>query len=113
MMGKASRVAESRARPEPKPLTCTDARADRLARMLALAYFVEREIDVGAIKDYSEAARLLGMSRTRMTQVANLLSVSPRPQEAILAEHVMETERNLRYVVRYIAWEEQERLLVS
>jgi hypothetical protein len=64
--------------------------------MLALAYYVEGEIEAGAIKDYSEAARLLGMSRTRMTQVANLLYLPTATREGILLGTLALTERRLR-----------------
>ena len=49
----------------------------RVARQLALAYHVERLIEDGVLKDYAEAARVLGITRARMTQVTNLLNLAP------------------------------------
>ena len=84
----------------PTPPSGTSAaqprRASRTARLLALAYYVERQIEEGAIKDYAQAARVLGMSRARMAQVMNLLGLVARVQEAILAGEVVLSERDLR-----------------
>ena len=63
--------------------------------MLALVYFVERQVEAGAIRDYATAARRLGISRARMTQVMNLLNLPVATQEAILAGADV-SERGLR-----------------
>ena len=39
---------------------------------LALAHYIERCIEVGAITNYAEAARRLGVSRARVTQVVGV-----------------------------------------
>ena len=78
----------------------------RTARQLALAHHVERLIEDGVLKDYAEAARLLGITRARMTQVTNLLNLSPRVQEAIVTGTLMLSERELRDVVRRVEWGE-------
>lgn len=103
---KAAPAAQA---PPPPP----KVRRDRTARMLALAHHIERLIDGGVLTDYADAARRFGLSRARVTQVANLLSLSPRLQEAILTEHVPVAERHLRAVLQHAVWEQQERLLVS
>ena len=72
----------------------------RAARMLALAHHVERLVDRGKLKDYAEAARMLGVSRARMAQVMNLLVLSPEIQEEILLGTLQVSERRLREVVR-------------
>ena len=41
------------------------APASRLARQLALAYFIEHEIEAGRVKNYAEVAGRLGISRAR------------------------------------------------
>ena len=75
--GKNQAKAEtSKANRSPAP--------SRAARMLALAYLVERLIENGAIRDYAEAARGIGISRARMSQLVNLLNLSVKNQEAIL-----------------------------
>jgi hypothetical protein len=46
--------------------------------------------------DYADAARLLGMSRARMTQVMDLLGRAAETQEAILTGERTVSERELR-----------------
>jgi len=73
----------------PKPPT-------RLARQLALAYLVERLIEQGRIRNYAEAARTLGVTKARMSQVLNLLALPPAVQEQILLGREPLSERRLR-----------------
>ncbi len=80
----------------------------RIARMLALAHFIERQVEAGAMADYAEAARLLGITRSRIAQVMNLLNLSPSIQEAILSARINTGERKLRSVLRSMDWQEQE-----
>ncbi len=76
----------------------------RLARQLALAYYIERQVESGELESYAEAARLLGMSRARISQVMNLLTLSPGIQEAILTGRIRASERELRLVSREDIW---------
>jgi len=39
------------------------------------------------LKDWAEAARLIGITRARMTQIANLLLLAPEIQATILELH--------------------------
>jgi len=80
----------------------------RTARMLALAYYVETQIDNGAIRDFAEAARLLGVTRARMTQVMKLLYLSPTIQASILCGELIVNERRLRVTLKYLVWKEQD-----
>lgn len=86
-------------RPTPPP-TATPAprapRSDRLARQLALAHHLDRLIDQGVIKDYAEAAKLLGLSRARVTQIMDLLGLRAAEQEQILAGGTAVNEQQLR-----------------
>jgi DNA invertase Pin-like site-specific DNA recombinase len=59
-------------------------RLPRITRLLALAVKFEGLIQQGVIKDYAELARLGQVSRARVTQIMNLLSLSPYIQEQIL-----------------------------
>ncbi len=68
----------------------------RTARLLALAYYAERQIDAGAIKAYADAARVLGMSRARMSHVIDLLLLPAEVQQGILTGAIAVTERGLR-----------------
>jgi hypothetical protein len=101
---KAAPAAEA---PPPLP----KVRPDRTARMLALAHHIERLIDGGVLEDYADAATRFGLSRARITQIANLLSLSPKIQEAILAGNANVAERGLRLVLRKFRWQEQEQLV--
>ncbi len=82
---------------DPAPVTTTPAPPlpTRIARQLALAYHVERLIESGALKDYADAARRLGITRARMTQIANLRWLACGVQERILAGERV-SERGLR-----------------
>ena len=104
--------------PSPKPApgrSVKEARAhahqppgpSRAARLLALAHRIARQIDDGALRDYAAAARALGVTRARVTQVMNLLLLAPEIQEAILTGELRFGERGLRAVVRVTDWERQ------
>ena len=82
----------------------------RVARMLALAYKVEREVEAGRLKDYATAARHLGISRARMSQVLDLLNLSPRLQALVLMGTCELGERRLRTLLREPCWKTQELL---
>lgn len=60
------------------------ARAERLARQLALAHLIEGKIEAGEVRSYGEMGRILGLSQPRITQVMSLLWLSPSIQERIL-----------------------------
>src|SRR5262249_59849357 len=60
------------------------ARVPRIARLMALALRFEELIRSGEVADYAELARLGRVSRARLTQVMNLLVLSPRLQEELL-----------------------------
>ncbi len=64
--------------------------------MLALAHYVERLVEEGAVASYADAARQLGVSRARMTQVLNLLNLPPRVQEGLLLGDLHLSERRIR-----------------
>ena len=82
----------------------------RLTRMLVLAHKIDGMINAGEIRDWADAARLVGVTRARMTQIGNLLLLSPSLQGAILDLSVghnvgtRATERSLRQVARTPPW---------
>ena len=76
------------ATPAPPPPT-------RTARMLALAYHVERLVEAGTLKDFADAARRFGITRARMTRIANLRWLPCAVQERILGGEKV-SERGLR-----------------
>ena len=91
----------------------TAGRIPRVIRLLALAHRIEGMIRSGQIRDWAEAAKLVGVTRARMTQMANLLLLTPDIQKAILdVPPVMKgsdpiTERQLREIVSGVDWSEQ------
>jgi len=86
---------------EPRPST------SRLARLLALAHYIERLIEDGTLASHAETAKRLGVSRTRMAQVMKLLALSPEIQEAILGGEVEVSERALRPATTEVIWNNQ------
>src|SRR5713226_5996272 len=89
-------------------------RIPRVTRLLALAHRIDMMIRSGEIRDWAEAARLAGVTRARMTQIAKLLLLAPRIQERILnLSNVTRgpdliTERALRPVATQVDWQRQE-----
>ncbi len=79
--------------------------------MLALAHHVERLIDAGELSGYTEAARVLGVTRARVSQVLRSLDLRPRLQERILVGDLRVSGRRLRPVVNEPCWDGQARLL--
>ncbi len=83
------------------------------ARMLALAHHIERRIDAGAIPDYATAARALGVTRARLTQLMNLLLLIPEIQQQVLLGCQRNTERALRLIAQEAEWCDQRTLFHS
>jgi hypothetical protein len=102
-----ARPPRTRAAPE-RP-----ARVLRVARLLALAHQIDSMVRSGEYVDLADAARRLGLTRARVTQMANLTLLAPEIQEAILAwPPITEgrdpvTERTLRVIVAVPDWGRQ------
>jgi len=90
-------------------------RIPRVTRLLALAHRIEGMIRTGKLKDWAEAARLIGITRARMTQIINLLLLAPAIQEVILFLSPTEegrdnlSENDLRAIVARVNWRQQEK----
>ena len=80
----ARAIAESVKGEAAARLPTRGTRAERLARMLALAHLIERKIETGELANYNDAARSLGVTRPRISQIMGLLALSPELQEQIL-----------------------------
>lgn len=93
------------AAPKPRPCGPTP-----IARRIALAHHIQRMIDNGYIASYSDAARLLGLSRARLTQVSDLALLAPDIQEAVLLGRCEPRDRHLRMVGRHPLWNDQRRV---
>jgi hypothetical protein len=59
-------------------------RVPRIARLMALALRFEQLLQAGEISNYAELARLGHVSRARISQIMQLLWLSPAIQEALL-----------------------------
>lgn len=84
----------------------------RITRLLALAHRIDGMIKAGEIRDWADAARLAGVTRARMSQIGNLLLLSPEIQDAVLRlpPGSTLTERSLRHLVSCADWQAQRRL---
>jgi hypothetical protein len=76
-------------------------------------------VRTGELRDLADAARALGLTRARVTQVMNLLLLAPEIQEAVLDLPEVTngrdpvTERQLRKIVAEPFWRTQESLLAE
>jgi hypothetical protein len=66
-------------------------------------------IRAGEIRDWAEAARLVGVTRARISQIARLMLLAPALQEEILfsTDPAHDSERRLRPTPNIPNWEEQ------
>ena len=100
--GRIARRTVGRRPPKPTgpaapPAPTRPSGPSPLARMLALAYRIEQLIDAGLLEDHADAARRLGVTRARMSQVASLYLLPTEVQEEILLGRTRATERALRF----------------
>jgi len=88
-------------------------RVPRVSRLLALAHRIDRMVRAGELGDLADAARRLGLSRARVSQITNLLLLSPEIQVEILdLPNITQgrdpiSERQLRHVVAEANWNRQ------
>ncbi len=101
------------ARSARRPTSAPTSRVPRIAQLLALAHKVDGMVRGGQLRDLAHAAEVLGLTRARMTQIANLILLAPEIQEAILDLPPVTngrdpiTERALRPLVAEHNWERQ------
>jgi hypothetical protein len=99
--------------PETTPQEPRRGRLPRITRLMALAIHFDGLIQSGAVRNYSELARLGNVTRARMTQIMNLLMLDPEIQEELLFLARVENGRDevcLRDLQRVAAvrqWAEQ------
>lgn len=100
----------------PLPAVVSAGRVPRITRLMALALRFERLVATGAVRDYAEIARLGYVTRARVTQIMNLLNLSPDIQEDILflppVEHGRDPikEWQIRPITLVPDWRKQRRL---
>jgi hypothetical protein len=91
-------------------------RVPRVARLMALAIRFDQMIRDGVVADQAELARLGHVTRARMTQIMNLLSLAPDIQESVLFLQSTNRgrssahERHLRPLVAEANWQRQRTL---
>ncbi|MBI1852632.1 MAG: hypothetical protein HYR85_19995 [Planctomycetes bacterium] len=79
----------------------------RIARQLALSWHLNRLLESGEIQSPAAAARMLSLSRPRLTQILNLRFLSPDLQAGLLAGELRLSERRLRRVALSVEWNRQ------
>jgi hypothetical protein len=87
-------------------------RPARVAIMLALAHKIRDAIARGQVHSQAEVARRLDLTPARLTQLLDLLRLSPDIQERVLFLEAIDgveplTERALRVVTHVSSWVEQ------
>jgi hypothetical protein len=87
-------------------------RPARIALMLALAHKIQDAIDRGIVRDHVDAARKLGLTSGRVTQLLNLTLLAPDIQEQLLFAETIDgvepiSERRIRGILRFVGWGEQ------
>ena len=65
----------------PAPVSC---HADRKRRQLALAYKIASLIESGEIASFADAAKRIGVTRARVTQIMDLQLLPMAEQERLL-----------------------------
>ena len=109
---RESKPIRSRWRPSAAVAQATD-RVPRITRLLALALKFEEMIRSGVVGNYTVMAQLGQVSRSRVTQVTNLLNLAPDIQEEILflrpeeAERLRISELSVRKLSAILEWGEQ------
>lgn len=99
--------------PRPEATPEHPGRVLRVARLLALAHQIDAKVRIGEYRDLADAARKMGLTRARVTQISNLLLLAPAIQEELLtwppitAGRDLITERTLRAIVAEPVWERQ------
>ena len=78
-----SRRSKKSIRPGEKPKRKV-ARAPRISKLMALAIHFEQMLKDGHVEDMATLARYGQVTRARMTQIMNLLLLTPDIQETIL-----------------------------
>ncbi|MAO24932.1 MAG: hypothetical protein CMJ35_13005 [Phycisphaerae bacterium] len=90
-------------------------RVPRISKLMALAIRYDQMLNDGVVQSQTELAELLHVSQPRMTQIMNLLHLSPEIQEEILFLSQVEvgrdqvTERDLRRITTEWRWDNQQK----
>jgi hypothetical protein len=99
----------------PQPAV-SPGRVPRISRLMALALRLEELVRTGVVADYAALARLGHVSRARISQIQNLLTLAPDIQEALLFLPRVKRGRDpihlrqLQPVAAILDWNQQRRL---
>lgn len=102
--------------PPQAPEPVVHGRVPRIARLMALAVRMRELLEAGHVADQAELARLGHVTRARVTQIMNLLSLAPDIQEQILFLPPIERGRDrirewqLRPIALVPDWRKQRRM---
>ena len=102
---KKAKVSSQKRQAQP-----VGASLPRITRLMALAIRFESLLRKGVVKDYSELARLGGVSRARITQIMNMRNLAPAIQERLLflpAGDSSVQERAMRRMAEEKDWRRQ------
>jgi len=103
----------------PAPITVPLGRVPRLARLMALAIRFDGLLRRGEVRDYADLARLGHVTRARVTQIMNLLNLTPDIQEALLFLSPIEAGRDpikewqIRPIAAETEWRKQRKMWSS
>ena len=104
-MREAKRIAIAVEAREPQQPA---APLPRIARLVALAIWFDELLRTGEVETYADLARLGSVSRARVTQIMDLLSLPPAVLEAALGPGGSTmSERGLRKRAGCMVWSEQ------
>jgi hypothetical protein len=89
------------------------SRIPRITRLMALAIKFQAMVDQREVRDYADLARLGYVTRARLTQIMNLLLLSPDLQEMLLFTtcDTELSERRIRAAVKHVHWASQRAIL--
>ena len=109
---------EIRAQPSSTSRLGSRPRIPRITRLMALAIKFQDMINRGEVRDYADLARLGYVTRARITQIMNLLLLSPDIQEEIMGlggvtKETIPAERLVRSVVKFVLWDRQRRAWIQ
>ena len=110
-----SRILTGPLFPEPEPSAAPEHRPARIARLLAEAHHIQQAIQHNKYTNQAEAARRLGLTRSRVTQLLSLTFLAPDIQDDLLQLKAVNqkepvTEREVRDLCRHVFWAKQRAL---
>lgn len=102
-----------RAKSPTVPLARKPTGPTGIARRIALAHHLNALIERGELRDQADAARRLGISAARATQICDLALLDPTIQAAVLLGQCEPRDRHLREVGRHAFWNDQRRAFLA